>query len=243
MNYQSPSLNQMVYDLKNTYSAGRTTKDFPQVSDNQIKSWIITKRSVYLNQQLSKGKSIDADFVQNLGCVSVNMVDRSTCCSEDIGCTFLRTSDDIPTFIQISRIGPVDTMAKKWDMVDYTRIPLEKYAPKYSRKFIKGFFTDFDRGLYIYYNPEYFPEGKYLTQINILAVLEDPTQASKFNNCITGSSCYDDNGNFPITLKLWDAIKKDILQNELRLSVLTEEDDSNDSKSNPNQNQLKNARN
>ena len=243
MNYQSPSLNQMVFDVKNIYSGGRTTKDFP-VSDSQIKFWIISKRATYLSQQISKGKVLDTDFVQNLGCVPVNMVDRSTCCSVDIGCTFLRTEDNIPAFLSITRIGPVDTMAKRWDIVDYARIPLEQYAPKFARKFVKGFFTDFDRGLYIYYNPEAFPEGKYLTQINILAILEDPTQAAAFNNCTTGSDCYSDDDAFPISLQLWDSIKRDILQTELRLATATSEDITNDSKTDPNAspNQMRNAK-
>ena len=135
-------------------------------------------------------------------------------------------------------------MAKRWDIVDYARIPLEQYAPKFARKFVKGFFTDFDRGLYIYYNPEAFPEGKYLTQINILAILEDPTQAAAFNNCTTGSDCYSDDDAFPISLQLWDSIKRDILQTELRLATATSEDITNDSKTDPNAspNQMRNAK-
>lgn len=238
MQYESPSLVQMTYDLKNIINNGRTTKDF-NISDDQIKFWITSKREKYLRQKLSKGGNIN-EYVQSLGCVPVSFVDRAECCDIDIGCKFLRTDQPLPYFIgEPTRIGPVDSIQKSWQLVSYERIPLEMYAPKYAKKFVKGFFKDFDGYLYLYYDPVGFPEGKFLTTINVQGALVDPGMAGNFNNCGTGAPCYSDSSPYPISLSLWNDIKMDIIKNELRMTEVTTEDETNNSKSDKEVNDLR----
>ena len=229
MNYQSPSLVAMTADLKNIISGGRATKDIPQVSDEQIKFWVISKRAKYLTQKLSKGDKMDSDFVQSI-CLDLELVDRSLCCNISLECKLLRSVQELPSFLDITRLGPVDIGAKRWSIIDYSRVGVEQYAPEYGRKFIKGFFTDFSRSLFLYYNPDYVPEAKYLTAANIMGILEDPTQAALYNSCATGLPCYKDTDAFPISLKLWNDIKQDILKNELGITMQTVEDTTNNSK-------------
>lgn len=238
MQYESPSLEMLVFDIKDSISNGRVTKDF-NVSDDLIKFWILSKREKYLKQQTSKGKNIN-EFVQDLGCVTMSFVDKSSCCSVNLDCKFLRSDLPLPYFIgNPTRIGPIDVTSKNWQLINYERLPLELYAPKYSRKGIKAFFKDFEGYLYIYYNPEYYPEGKFLTTINVQGILVDPQMAAPFNNCSTGTSCYSDSTPFPISLSLWTDIRRDILYNELRITQVTTEDDSNNSKADTNVNDLR----
>lgn len=234
MFFESPTLEMMIFDVLNIYNNGRTDKDVT-VSEDQISFWIISKRDKYLRQKIAKGEDL-RDYSQDLGCIELEFVDKAECCNVDIGCEFLRTKVPVPLFLgDPTRIGPVDPLARPWQPIAYPRIPFEKYAPWYSKKFIKTFSKDFTGYQYIYYDPEYAPQGKFLKYMNIQAVLVDPTMAVQFNNCNTGTSCFDPKKDpFPISLSLWNDIRKDILMTELKLTEMTTTDTTNNNQSDKN---------
>ena len=231
MEIQAPSLNMMVYDVLNIVSGGRTTRD-NQISTDQVKFWISTKREVLILRDMDKDKILDTSLVQDLGCIEVIPVNSTECCDIDLDCVFLRSKLPIPMAIgNYTRFGAVTKTSRPWDIIQYDRVPLEKYAPLYSQKNVKGYFKDLNNYLYVYYNPKGYPEGKYLTHVNLQGILKDPTLASSFNQCTSGTACYTDNEAYPMTLRMWEIIKTDILQKELRLAEVTQTDDSNNSKS------------
>lgn len=235
---QTLSLEALYYDLMSTVSAGRVTKD-NTISSDLVKSWIIDKRYKYISQQLSKNKKLETTFIQNLGCVEMTPVDASLCCSVELGCTFLRSVLPMPQFIQISRIGDINNQGTNWSIIPYERIPLEKYSPKYSLKRPKFYIKDFDNYLYCYYSKEQNPESGYLTNVNVHGVLVDPRAAAPFTNCNTGSSCYSDNDQFPMTMRLWEMVKQDIISTELRIAMITDMDEHNNSKGDAEVNNLR----
>ena len=166
-------------------------------------------------------------------------VDASLCCSVELGCTFLRSVLPMPRFIQINRIGNINNQGPNWQMMPYEMVPLEKYAPKYSLKRPKFYIPDFDNYLYCYYSKEQNPESGYLTNVGVHGVLVDPRAAAPFTNCSTGTSCYSDSDQFPLTMVLWEAIKQDIIATELRIAMITSGDDSNNGKNDPDVNNLR----
>lgn len=231
MEIQAPSLNMMVYDVLNIVSGGRTSRD-NQISTDQVKFWISSKREVLILRDLERNRQLDTSLIQDLGCIEVIPVSSTECCDIDLDCVFLRSKLPIPMSIgNYTRFGPINKTSKNWQIIQYERVPLEKYAPIYSQKGVKGYFKDLNNYLYLYYNPKGYPEGKYITHINLQGVLKDPTLASNFSQCNSGTACYTDNEAYPMTLKMWEMIRTDILQKELRLSEVTQEDDSNNSKS------------
>ena len=231
MEIQAPSLNMMVYDLLNIVSGGRTTRD-NTISTDQVKFWVSAKREVLILRDMDKNKILDTSLVQDLGCIEVIPVSSTECCDIDLDCVFLRSKLPIPMAIgNYTRFGPITKTSRPWTIIQYDRVPLEKYAPKYSQNGVKGYFKDLNNYLYIYYNPNGYPEGKYITHVNLQGILKDPTLASSFDSCSSGTACYTDNESYPMTLKMWEIIKTDILQKELRLAEATEVDDSNNGKS------------
>jgi hypothetical protein len=229
MNYQSPPLLQLVFDIKNLVSQGRTTKDF-QIADDEIKQWILEYREKFLRQKISKGQSIN-EYTQNLGCVAVSPIDKSQCgCEIEIGCTFLRSDLPLPDFIGKPRIGPIDTTGKPYQLIPFEQVPLEKYSPHFSKKNLKGYFKDFENYLYLLYDEDVAPQFKYLTHINVQGPLVDPQQAVNFFNCNSGNPCYSDTEPFPISLNLWSDIKINILKTEFNIILGTQEDLTNNNK-------------
>lgn len=230
------SLEALYYDLINEVSGGRTTRDF-SLSPDQVKSWIVSKRYKYISQSLGKNKKLETTFNQSF-CVDMEPVDKSLCgCDVELGCTFLRSTLPLPQMIQIGRIGPIDSAAKNWQIIPYERVGLEAYAPKYSLRKPKFYIRDFDNYLYAYVDKNVNPESLYLTKAGITGILVDPRAIYPFS-CATGN-CYSDNDPFPITIKMWEQLKQDIIATELRIAMITNEDDSNNSKNDPEVNNLR----
>lgn len=230
------SLNAAYYDLVNTLSGGRVSRDF-SISEDEIKLWIIQKRYKYLSQMLSKNKKPETTFVQQF-CVPMEMVDKSLCsCDVELNCNFLRSTLPLPQLIQMNRIGPIEIDKLPWQIIPYEMVGLSKYAPKYSLKKPKFYITDTDNYLNAFIDKDINPESLYLTKVGVHGILVDPRAVYPFS-CATGN-CYNDNDPFPMTIKMWEMIKIDLAQNELRLAMITNEDDSNNSKNDPEVNNLR----
>lgn len=236
MIFQTLSLEALYYDLINEISGGRTTRDF-SISSDQVKAWIVTKRAKYIGQSLSKNKKLETTFNQSF-CIEMDVVDKSLCgCDVELGCTFLRSTLPLPQMIQINRIGSVDSAGKNYQMIPYERVSLETYAPKYSLKKPKFYIRDFDNYLYAYVDNTINPESNYLTKVGMTGILVDPRAIYPFT-CATGN-CYSDDDQFPLTMRLWEIIKQDIINTELRIALTTSEDDSNNAKNDPEVNNLR----
>lgn len=230
------SLNAAYYDLINLLSGGRTTKDF-SISEDEIKLWIVQKRYKYLSQMLGKNKKPETTFVQQF-CVPMELVDKSLCaCDVELGCQFLRSTLPLPQLIQMNRIGSIEIGKLPWQMIPYEMIGLSQFAPKFSLKKPKFYITDTDNYLNAFIDKDINPESLYLTKVSIHGILVDPRAIYPFS-CITGN-CYNDDDPFPMTIKMWEMIRQDLLGNELRIAILSPEDDSNNSKNDPEVNNLR----
>lgn len=236
MIFETLSLEALYYDLVNQVVGGRTTKDF-SISSDQVKSWIVSKRAKYLAQMLGKNKKPETTFNQSF-CVDMEPVDASLCgCDVELGCTFLRSTLPLPQLIQLNRIGPINSAAKNWQLIPYERVALEKYAPHWALKKPKFYIKDTDNFLYAYIHKDINPESLYLTKVGISGILVDPRAVSPFN-CLTGN-CYSDTDLFPLSIKMWEAMRSDLLMNELRIATISSTDDSNNSKNDPEVNNLR----
>ena len=234
MEYSQMSLKGLAYDVLNEYNAGRTTSNL-NVSIDQVKFIILNKLATYLRQQAAKGYNISDSYFVSLNCVDVIPVNSTECCSVDIGCSFLRTKDPVPQVMDfqntdgLRRVSNINQESKPFQRMTPDRVPFEKHAPKFSKKFIKYYTKDKDNYIYFYYDKLHCPEGKYLEKVSIRLLPEDPMEAMKHTGC-DGEACITDDTKFPITMQLWDLIRKDILQNELKVIYSTQEDTTNNSK-------------
>jgi len=175
-----------------------------------IKFHVKNTRAQLIRQELNKSRSVDNEIIQDLGCIDLVKVDRSECCSTDIGCVFLRTSIKIPGFIElnqkplITRIGPVDKISKPWQLIQYERVPFE-FLNKFTKNEIKVFLMNNNDYIYLAIHEDNILK-KTLKKINIQGVLEDPEKASTFNQC-SGQVCFSDNSNFPVKDWMINSIK------------------------------------
>jgi hypothetical protein len=226
------TLNEIAYDL--------LTIVRPHLSDDsdldirQIKYWIRNQRALWVRQELNKKRTADAELIQTI-CADLEEVDPSDCCDIEIGCDILlRTTKEIPSTIElynkeaILRVSGVNKIKKPFSYVEYARIPWVGNG-RFNKNNIYAFLHE--KYMYIYSPGN--PEWKFLENISIRGVFEDPEEASKFKDCNTGETCYSDDDPYPMKSWMLPAMKEAILKSNLMIQAQAEQaqDESNNAAS------------
>lgn len=216
--------NEIVFNLKNIYRGGQTSDD-ETVSDRQLIFIFDYRRAKLIREDLNKGRTIDRQLVQDLGCVEVECVDAAQCCDiADTGTSVVRTKLPIPKLVEVYErnlllfVGSVDKL-ESYQITDEAQVRWSKYN-KYTAKTTKAFMRSNDNFLYLVNAP------KGIEVINIQGVFEDPEAVSKFNHC-TGQPCFDKDSEYPISAHMIPIINELIMAKELRGLVTTPTDETN----------------
>lgn len=207
--------------------------DEDSIDYREIAAEVHKQRALLIRNELNKGRTVDSNIIQDLGCVQLAVADRAECCDIDLDCDILRTSLTIPNAIELHHsntlwVGPVDKLD-----YSFSFLPLEraKWAGngKHNKRSIFAYLNN--SRIYIF-NKENNIQ-KMLQYINVRGVFEDPSQAARFSNCSSGSTCYNANtSNYPVNSWMLPYLEAQVIQNltgKLRFPV----DTTNDSSSNP----------
>jgi hypothetical protein len=196
---------ELIYDIRSIIAPKITDDD--NLSELQIRFWIKSSRAVLIRRDYEKGRAINPDIIQSLGCVEVVQVDSSEC-GLSTGCVVLRTKCQIPNTIEgsftnmITRVGPASTMLKSYPIKPYSRLPwLNK------DKFTKNITKAALHNGYIYLVSSKQLEGI----INIQGVFENPEEVSNFTTC-EGEACYSLDNKYPLGAHLIDALKQMVVE-------------------------------
>jgi hypothetical protein len=214
------TLNEIAYNLLNLMRGGRSTHE-ENISLEQIKFNIRHYRAVMVRRDFARNGLVTRHLEQSLGCLELEKVDGSQCCGLDIGCDVYKTKLPLPKTLRfnfeeaITFVGAADGL---------TRIPIV------SSSIIK--FLQYDK--YTYDNKKAYTLGDYLyifhaegmQYVNVRGVFENPEDLAKYD--CDGSSCYDEDADYPIPMDMLQAINSGIIQGELKLLGITASDSTND---------------
>lgn len=224
------TFNQLKYDLLLLKNGGVLSDDDP-LTLSQLGFWINNTRATLIRQDLNKKRSISDNIIQDLGCVPVIYVDAAQCCNLAIGCSVLRTVDKIPRPVEIdhkdliTRVGPNNVTSIEWLFVPYNRAQVARHG-RYSKNMPKAFYHN---GYIFVINP---PDG--IEFINIQGVFEDPAAVKSFSTC-SGTPCYSDDDEYPISAWMIEIMKTAIKNNNLSLFMIAPTDITGNSKFDPEQ--------
>ena len=213
----STTLNQLSYDLLLTLSGGTLSDDF-DIDKRQVYYWIANTRARLLSNELNRNRSIHPVYIQDLGCVGLETVDRAECCDIDICCDILRTDQDVPAPVElynketITRVASLDKIEKPYTLIPYARAPYVG-SGRFNSQRIFAFYRN--NRVYLVFNSENY-KAKLLQKINIQGVFEDPSLAAAFTNC-DGSPCWTPDSQYPISKKMVNYLKNEILKSELNI--------------------------
>lgn len=222
-----PKFNECIFGVLNRVRPKLT--DDESLSERQVGFDFENARAVFLRNEFNKNRTIDPAFVQDLGCVPMEIVDRAECCEVSADCFIVRTAIDIPGTIEkhnetsITRLGPVDKMQRPWSLVSYERAVYSGNG-KFNTKAVFAFLRN--KRIYLVSQSRLI---KHITHINVQGVFEEPRIAANFVDC-DNIPCYTNNSSYPINKWLVDYITKKLISEYLP-TISAPSDVSNDSTS------------
>ena len=214
------TLNEIAYNLLNLVRGGRSNHD-EHISLDQIKFNIKHYRAMFIRRDYSANGFVSRHIQQDLGCIGLEKVDASKCCSLPISCAVYKTVKPIPKTIRynfeeaISHVGDV-TGTGTIPFVHSSAIqflPYDKYTKnKYKAYMIEDY-------LYVY-------NANGLQFINVRGIFEDPEELQNYD--CGDSMCYDNTNEFPIPMDMIQTITQGIMSGELQLLATSLNDTTND---------------
>ena len=171
------------------------------------------QRALWLRNELNKpGRTIDPNFIQDLGCVELEYVDAADCCgSITIGCKVKRSVKQIPNTIErhngttITRVGPINKLQVPYSLIRYDQADTFGNG-RGNTKVIAAFVHNSYLWAIQKANTIEFQGLKWFT---VQGVFENPTEASKFSTC-DGATCYNDDMPYPINRWLVNYINEQV---------------------------------
>lgn len=219
------SMNRMAYDLMHHVKQNIT--DDTALSQRQVADWIRNNRVSFVQQSVMKGMYPTDDFKQSLGCVELEQVDWSECCDTDIGCTILRSKQQIPTPVfdgysaLLTRVATVGVGKRNITITSQERAISSGYG-----RFNKQFLFAFLKNNYLYVISQESPYQAVLKYITVEGVFDTPEQAARFNYC-DGTPCYTENSRYPISRAAFEWMKRRIVQADFAIQAKATSDKTN----------------
>jgi len=226
------TLNEIRYGIYDKLRLNSSDDD--DLSLDEIEYEIRNTRSQFLRNELNRNRSVDPALIQSLGCLELEIVDSSECCSVTSDCSILRTKLEIPKTIELhhktglTRVGPVDRMGESYSLIEEDQATYAGNG-KYNRQ--KTFtFLGADNKLYVFSKDGNFT--RYLKYINAKGIFEDPSKVAPFTDCSTGSSCFSKDDPYPVSSWMINSIEAEVI-NKFAKSLALPVDNSNNAASDP----------
>lgn len=232
MNDYNVTLNQIAYGLFE--EVRMKLDDDSDISLDQIKDMIHDVRATLLKQKFDRNlRVIDDVYTQPLGALEIEAVDSSLHSNISSGRYMFRTIREIPPTVErrnyegtITRVGPADQLATKYNVVSYDRALWSGNG-----RFNKDQIFAFLKGGKIYLISNSGAYHKAVQFIEVNGVFQNPEQAAKFAD-VSGSSLSFPDKAYPISRSMRTMIESIILKERLGIKAQAQEDKVNDGEEN-----------
>ncbi len=214
------TLSQLVYNIKGII---REINDDTDLSNEQLIHMINYCRSTLIRRDVGKGRTINPQIEQPLGCLELELVDKAECCDIETNCYILKTKLEIPKLVEgynknlLTYVGSVDNTTD-FQFISSARsrwTKYNKYTSKESYPFMRG-------------NHLYIVHEKVLSHIAARGVFEDPRAVAQFKHC-DGKPCFKLTDEYPLPMWMEQTIGDMLRKGELNMYFNVQEDKTNDS--------------
>ena len=219
------TLREITASLISSIRGGKQTDD-EEIHPRQLELYVNNYRNILLNKHFASIPSYSFSdnevLIQDLGCVEIELVDKAECQDIITDCYLFRTKKKMPKPVTIknqlgiSYVGSI-TRDHDFQMVPNQRIRWMQYNP------ITG------KSKYSFYRNNYiYIVNADCEVINIRGIFESPRDVEGFEQ-IDGTSCFNQDSQYPVLDSMIPVIMDMIMKNELRSYLLTPSDTINDS--------------
>lgn len=223
------AINQLRLDIRR-----QKLYDDDQLDDRLLKDWVKDQRALWLRNEMNKPRSVDEQIIQTLGCVPLEVADKSSCPAYLTNYHILQTNIDMPKTIELNNgdgiieIGYVDKIAYPTSYVTLQRLRFAGNG-KFNSNIIhtarhgQRILVKMTAGAQNYAN--------YLRYLRIRGVFEDWEEVANFSH-VDGTPCYSDGDDIPMNRWMWNYIKEAIKQANFEELVTAPTDEINDASEN-----------
>ena len=223
------TINEIVTNILNLKSGGIRSDD-DSFSKRQMIFIVNYIRAKLIKEALDRKQEASREWVQDLGCVLVQSVDKAECCDIKTNCFVLRTVDKIPAPVR-SKLGNTITYVGRVDKGEV--FPLERFHRHEWQPFDK--WTSNVQVSYYHNGYLYVTKNNILSHINVHGIFENPMEVSRYNVCdssgtVTGQTCYEAiEDDYPVDIAMVDTITEIAMKREALYQVKMPQDLINDS--------------
>jgi hypothetical protein len=216
------SLDSIINDLLYIIRGSEVSQD-ETISTNQIEGWIHQYRALLIKQDLDKGKVVNPDYVQEIQCAKLVVVDKSEDSTIKTGRYLVKTELKIPKTIDLNfrsgftYIGTLD--GKELDFVPQSRVKWQK----------EKYYTQNSPLAYLKNEHIYIDNDHVIEWLCIRGVFELPQEVANFINPYTNTPEFTLSSKYPIPINMLPTLKEMILKKELGIMIQSPSDKKNDS--------------
>ena len=222
------TLNELSYNILNIARGGLSSDD-DRLNIRQIKFWIKYYRTFFIKQDAIKQSLRDAvildpQLVQDLGCLTLEEVDKANCPDGLWGTYVKRVAVpklvDIPLEKSLTFVGLADKITPI--VMGYADVAFFKQHQRFTGNMRRAYFI----GGYLYVTD---PFNEDICKINVRGIFDDPTAISTVDSDGV-VSCYKDDDEYPIPSSYIPEITAAIMSRELNMTIQSVNDEVNDSR-------------
>lgn len=223
------TLNEATYELKMIIRRNNLSDD-DRLDNRLVRDWIHGQRELWIRNEVNKNRMVDQSIIQSLGCVNLEVADRSSCPSFTTGYSVLQTSQDIPKRIELNNwdgifeVGPIDKIARRFSYINISRARFAGNG-QFNSKIIYAFPYG-NRIMLIAKDMESGSFLKYLRYIGVRGLFADPTEVASFTH-VDGTACYSNDDDYPMNRWMWQYMRQAILEANFDLLIRTPTDKVN----------------
>ena len=210
-------INDILYIIR-----GSQVSQSETISNNQIENWVHQYRALLIKQDLDKGKVVNPDYVQEIQCAKLIVVDKSEDSTIRTGRYLVKTELKIPKTIDLNfrsgftYIGTLD--GKELDFVSQSRVKWQK----------EKYYTQNSPLAYLKNEHIYIDNDHVIEWLCIRGVFELPQEVGNFVNPYTNIPEFTLSSKYPIPINMLPTLKEMILKKELGIMVQEPSDKKND---------------
>lgn len=176
--------NEIIYDIREKLKLGTDDID---ISDEYLAHLINIKRSLLIKQRYAKFSKTVPEESKQIICLSLEEIDSIE--GEHCFGTILRSKDKLPTLMQLDNkpalmaVRTYDLKALPINIVSIERFPYLGHNKWLANQLFVA--LDSDSRIYFYSDND---QHKFMENVKVIAVFEDPEEADKMN-CEVSTDC------------------------------------------------------
>lgn len=167
--------------------AGQFNEELNHVFKEKVKTNVLIARAEAIRQYADKYNTLPSSLINAINCIPTKVVDAAECCSVEIDCEVIRTTNKVPSSI---RVKGLDTSFTYVGAIDgkhpYSAIQPEELPFLLADRFTKK------QAFYAYVNGYIYIFNKPSKNIKVRGIFNDPEEVYKLNDCDNGGTgCAD----------------------------------------------------